>query len=211
MMGEMGWRSKPMVNVRDELAKVTGAAADISFNNVDIDPHGIRAIMINEIVPPDPGDDFYGGGVARYLDTVIPLFQQAGLPVTSIGEILDRGVYLTNAVKRPKSQYAVEKSSIEQSLPFLEKELGLFPQVKVIMLMGDVAKKAFNLIAKRTTGKNAIPAISTYKIRDREIYYGDIRILPSYIMTGGNILIEKSKFQMAAEDVALMAKLISKG
>lgn len=32
--------------------------------------------------------------------------------------------------------------------------------------------------------------------------------MPSYIMTGGNILIEKSKFEMAAEDIAIMVRLI---
>lgn len=55
---------------------------------------------------------------------------------------------LTNAVKTPKSDYTIEKSSIENSLPYLETELALFPNVKVIMLMGDIAKKAFNMIAK---------------------------------------------------------------
>ncbi|GEM_PF-6609197 len=32
--------------------------------------------------------------------------------------------------------------------------------------------------------------------------------MPSYIMAGGNILIEKSKFEMVAEDIAIMANLI---
>ena len=74
--------------------------------------------------------------------------------------------------------------------------------------MGDVAKKAFNKITKKTMKKNIVPAISTYKLRKTELYSGNIRILPSYIMTGKNILIEKSKFAMAAEDIALMLKLI---
>ncbi len=93
-------------------------------------------------------------------------------------------------------------------MPFLEKELALFPNLKVIMLMGDVAKKAFNMIIKKAVKKNIVPAISTYKIRNTEIYYGDIRVMPSYIMTGENILIEKSKFQMAAEDISVMSNLI---
>ena len=77
------------------------------------------------------------------------------------------------------------------------------------MLMGDVAKKAFNCIAKKTTKKNVVPSVSTYKLRGSELYYGSIRILPSYIMTGGNILIERSKVQMAAEDIATMLSLIN--
>lgn len=99
---------------------------------------------------------------------------------------------------------------IEESLPYLNKELSLFPNIKVIMLMGDVSKKAMNMIAKKETGKNAIPSISTYKLRNSEIFYKGIRLMPSYIMTGKNILIEKSKFQMASEDISIMYDIISK-
>ena len=76
------------------------------------------------------------------------------------------------------------------------------------MLMGDVAKKAFNMITKKSTKKNVIPAISTYKLRNKEIYYEGIRVMPSYIMTGGNILIEKSKAVMATEDIKAMLEII---
>lgn len=34
--------------------------------------------------------------------------------------------------------------------------------------------------------------------------------MPSYIMTGKNILIEKSKVQMASEDLATMFRIITK-
>lgn len=134
--------------------------------------------------------------------------QGAGTAVSSIQDILQLGIYITNAVKAPKTEYVIDKSSIENSLPYLEAELSLFPNIKVIMLMGDVAKKAFNMITKKATKKNAIPAVSTYKLRSSEIYYKGIRVMPSYIMTGGNILIEKSKVTMATEDIAAMLKII---
>ncbi|MDN5357086.1 MAG: hypothetical protein PWR17_255 [Candidatus Methanomethylophilaceae archaeon] len=41
-----------------------------------------------------------------------------------------------------------------------------------------------------------------------EICYGSIRIIPSYIMTGRNILIEQSEVQTATEDVAMILNLI---
>ena len=65
------------------------------------------------------------------------------------------------------------------------------------------------MISKRATKKNAIPSISTYKLRNTEIIHKGWRILPSYIMTGQNLLIEKSKFQMASEDIALMYSRIN--
>lgn len=196
------------MNIKKELETKVGIASDIYLNDIDIDPLTIKAIMINEVVPSDPLQDFYGTPDADYLKTTIPLLQGAGTEVTSIQDILQMGIYITNAVKTPKTEYAIDKSSIENSLPYLEAELSLFPNIKVIMLMGDVAKKAFNMIAKKSTKKNVIPAVSTYKLRNSEIYYKDIRIVPSYIMTGGNILIEKSKVAMATEDIATMLKII---
>ncbi len=196
------------MNIKKELEAKAGIANGIYLNNIDIDPLTIKAIMINEVVPSDPLQDFYGTPDADYLKTTIPLLQGAGAKVTSIQDILQKGIYITNAVKTPKTDYSIDKNSIENSLPYLEAELSLFPNIKVIMLMGDVAKKAFNMIAKKSTKKNAIPSISTYKLRNSEIYYKDIRVMPSYIMTGGNILIEKSKVTMATEDIAAMLEII---
>ncbi|SFH29059.1 Uracil-DNA glycosylase [Desulfotomaculum arcticum] len=196
------------MNIKNELESLPFEKSNMQFCNVDVDPEKILAIMINEVVPADPKQDFYGADDAAYLETAIPLFQKAGIHVNSISDILNLGVYITNAVKAPKAGYTISREQIEESLPFLEKELSLFPNIKVVMLMGDVAKKAFNMISKKTTGKNAVPGVSTYKLRNSEIYHEGIRIMPSYIMTGQNILIEKSKFEMAAEDISVMVKMI---
>ena len=196
------------MNIRKEIEAKVGKNGSIYLNNIEVDPLMIKAIMINEVVPSDALQDFYGAPDADYLKTTIPLFQGAGAEVQSIQDILQMGIYITNAVKTPKTAYVIEKNSIENSLPYLESELSLFPNLKAIMLMGDVAKKAFNIITKKTTKKNVIPAISTYKLRTTEIYYKGIRVMPSYIMTGGNILIEKSKVAMATEDIATMIEII---
>ena len=196
------------MNIQKELEAKVGKRSNIYLNNIEIDPLMIKAIMINEVVPSDALQDFYGVPDADYLKTTIPLFQGAGAEVKSIQDILQMGIYITNAVKTPKTGYVIEKNSIEDSLPYLEAELSLFPNVKVIMLMGDVAKKAFNMITKKATKKNVVPTVSTYKLRTTEIYYKGIRVMPSYIMTGGNILIEKSKVAMATEDIATMLEII---
>ena len=41
----------------------------------------------------------------------------------------------------------------------------------------------------------------------REFWCCGMRVFPSYIMTGKNILIEKSKFQMAADDIRRMLQM----
>ncbi|WPC40869.1 uracil-DNA glycosylase family protein [Clostridium sp. JS66] len=179
------------------------------FSDVVLETENIKAIMINEIAANNPNDDFYShSSNPAYLKTTIPLFKEAGIEVNKIEDILNLGIYITNAVKFPKTETMVESSTIKSYMPVLEKEIELFPNLKVIMLMGDVAKKSFNMITKKKTKKNAIPPVSTYKIRSSEIYYDETRLLPSYIMTGKNILIEKSKFQMAAEDIKKMWEII---
>ena len=196
------------MNIKQQLRQLSERETDMHFNNVEVNPEIIQTIMINEVVPSCPEEDFYGKPDSAYMSTTIPMFRKAGIEIGSVQDILNNGIYITNAVKTPKSEYAVSKESIEDSLPYLEKELALFPNAKVIMLMGDVAKKAFNMICKKATKKNAVPSISTYKLRNTEIFHKGIRIIPSYIMTGQNILIEKSKFEMASKDIETMYRLI---
>ncbi|WP_289773170.1 uracil-DNA glycosylase family protein [uncultured Duncaniella sp.] len=196
------------MNIKSELQQLCGDTQNLRLNDVNIEPETIRAIMINEVVPSCPEEDFYGKQDSAYMSTTIPMFRKAGIEIGSVQDILNNGIYITNAVKTPKTEHAVSKESIEDSLPYLEKELALFPNAKVIMLMGDVAKKAFNMICKKATKKNAVPSISTYKLRNTEIFYNGIRIMSSYIMTGQNILIEKSKFEMASKDIETMYRLI---
>lgn len=197
------------MNIRKSLETIDAFGSNFYFNDVDVVPENIKAVLINEVVPQDPDNDFYGKQDGEYLSAAISLFHNAGIAVNTANELLELGIYITNAVKKPKSHTFVEKIMIEESLPFLEKELSLLPNVQVVMLMGDVAKKAMNMIARRTTKRNVIPAVSTYKLRHSEIYYKNIRLMSSYIMTGKNILIEKSKFQMACEDISNMIHMIN--
>lgn len=196
-----------MLNLTEELKAM--AAPGMHLPPLCVDPTAIRAVMINEVVPEQPEDDFYGSAPAPlYLSTALPLFRRAGLPAASIRDVTNAGIYVTNAVKRPKRETTIPQEMIQESLPVLERELSLFPNLRAVMLMGDVAKKAFNLIARKKTGKNAVPSGSTYKLRSTPFHSMGFRIFPSYIMTGRNLLIEKSKMAMAAEDIRVMLDFI---
>ena len=120
------------MNIKKELEKINDTSKHFQFNDIDVDPLSIKAIMINEVVPADPYQDFYGQYDADYLKTTIPLFQKAGYNVSSIKDILDLGVYITNAAKIPKTEYTIPREVIEANLLFLEKEIALFPNVRVI-------------------------------------------------------------------------------
>ena len=120
------------MNVKDELERAAGIGNGVRLNDIELDPLTVKAMMINEVVPADPQQDFYGPADADYLKTAIPLLQKAGAAVDSMEDVLRMGVYLTNAVKTPKAGCSVEKSAIENSLPYLEAELSLFPNLKVV-------------------------------------------------------------------------------
>ncbi len=183
----------------------------IQLPDAAIDTVNIQVMMINEAPPLNPDDFFYSKAHdPGDMKTTRSLFQNAGVNVQSINDILQMGIYITTAVKSPKSGYTVDTEKLADHLPILEYEIEMFPNLKVVMLMGDVAKKSFNMIAKKKTKKNALPSGSTYKIRNNEFYFNSIRIFPSYIMTGGNILIEKSKCSMISENIGRMIKFIDR-
>ena len=61
--------------------------------------------------------------------------------------------------------------------------------------------------SEESNEEKCCPAVSAYKLQKSEIYYGTIRIMPSCIMTGRIIFIEKSKFEMGSEDIAAMLRV----
>ena len=77
------------------------------------------------------------------------------------------------------------------------------------MLMGDVAIKAVNNIARRASEKRVIPAGSTYKIRGQKYFFRGSRAFPSYLQAGPSFFIEKSKRRMITEDIKNALKLVS--
>ncbi len=162
----------------------------------------ISVIMIAEAAPANPSDYFYAPGNPLYLQTTLLAFNDAGVAVKSIQDILDLGVYITTAVKCGKTNYGIQSSTIDECSHILEKELELFPNLQAYLLMGDVAIKAINSISKRMDKKRVIPSGSTYKIRGSEYFFRDGRAFPSYLQAGPSFFIEKSKRRMIAQDIA---------
>lgn len=176
--------------------------------DVDVQPDKVSIVMISEAAPANPADYYYAQNDPLFAQTTVQAFQDAGAKVSSIRDVLDLGVYLTNAVKCGKTGYGIKANTIKECSFILEKELALFPEVKVYMLMGDVAIKAVNYIAKRAGEKRVIPAGSTYKIRGQEYFFQGKRVFPSYVQAGPSFFIEKSKRRMIAEDIAAALKTV---
>ncbi len=193
-----------------DIAVQNGLAAEsLQFPDCELDPESVKVIMISEVPPQNPEDGFYSTAPEPdYMKSTLGLFHAAGVPVNSMRDILARGIYVTTAVKSAKMENTVDPGVIKAHLPILKAELLLFGNLKVIMLMGDVAKKAVNMITKAETKKNVIPSDATGKIRHNEYFWGGIRVFPSYIMTGKNLLIEKFKRDCVADDIRRMMEIV---
>lgn len=176
--------------------------------DIDVNPEDVSIAMISEAAPPNPDDYYYAKGDSLFQQTTVQAFNDAGANISSIQDIVDVGVYLTTAVKCGKTGYGIKASTIKECSLILEKELALFPDVKVFMLMGDVAIKAINYIARRAGEERVIPAGSTYKIRGQKYFIRGKRAFPSYLQAGPSFFIEKSKRRMIAEDIAAALSLV---
>lgn len=175
----------------------------------DLDPDKVSMAIISEAAPESPADYYYAGGTPLFEQTTVKAFNNAGADVTSMQDIIDMGVYCTIAVKCGKTGYGIKSGTIEECSKILEKELDLFPNIRVFMLMGDVAIKAVNYIARRAGEDRVIPAGSTYKIRGQEYFFRKRRAFPSYLQAGSSFFIEKSKRRMIAEDIREALNLLA--
>jgi uracil-DNA glycosylase len=176
--------------------------------NVEVNPEKVFIVVISEAAPQKGEDHYYAGEDASFQLTTLQAFQAAGAEVHSFSDILDLGIYFTTAVKCGKTGYGIKAGTIRECSQFLETELSLFPQVKAYLLMGDVAIKALNAIARRAGESRVIPAGSTYKIRGQVYSFRGARAFPSYLQVGPSFGIEKSKQRMIAEDIRAALKHI---
>jgi uracil-DNA glycosylase len=190
-------------NIRCEGFPCTGVNHDAYVvPDVDVDPETISIVLISEAAPPNSADYYYAPGDPLFQQTTVQAFQDAGAEVASIQEILELGVYLTSAVKCGKVGYTIKAAPIKACSLLLARELALFPNVRAYLLMGDVAIKAVNAIARRAGEPRVIPAGSTYKLRGGTYTWRGRRAFPSYTQAGPSFFIEKSKRQMIAADIA---------
>jgi hypothetical protein len=176
--------------------------------NAEVNPEHVSIVVISESAPESADDYYYADVGTSYQQTTVQAFRAAGAGVDSFSDILDLGVYFTTAVKCGKTGYGIKAATIRECSQLLEKELALFPNVKAFLLMGDVAIKAINYIAKRVGEGRVIPAGSTYKIRGQPYSFRSARVFPSYLQVGPSFGIEKSKQRMIAEDISAALELV---
>lgn len=189
------------------MVKDAGTAADVDISrtwhpSVPADLDAVRIVLISECAAADPEDDYGASDHSLFDATTLEAFAGAGLVATSVKELAARGIHLTVAVRHPKTGSGISAATVRAHAPVLAGELAQFPAAAVYLLMGDVAIGAVNHIARSRTGRRAVPAGSTYRIRGGEHTLDGIRLLPSYLQAGPAWRIEASKRQMVTEDIA---------
>ena len=181
--------------------------------DIDIAPENVKLVLISEVAPQDPADYYYAAGAPQagslFEQTTVLAFRDAGADVASLQDILDMGVYLTTAVKCAKTGYTLKAGTTKACSLLLQAELAPFANVKGYLLMGDVAIRAVNYIAKRSGEDRVVPAGSTYKIRGGDYRFRGIPAFPSYLQAGPSFFIEQSKRRMIAEDIAAALRLLT--
>jgi uracil-DNA glycosylase len=179
---------------------------------VEVEAKTISIVLISESAPENLADYYYATGAAPstpiFAETTLLAFNDAGVKVNSVQELIQRGIYLTSAVKCGKTTYNIQTGTITECSRLLERELSLFPNVKAYLLMGDVAIKGINSIARRNGEPRPVAAGSTYKIRGNEFFFRGKRVFPSYLQAGPSFFIEKSKRRMIAEDISAAMELV---
>ena len=195
----VGCKEFPCTDVKHECYIVPG---------IDVKPNNVSIILISEATPADSGDYYYAKGNPLFQQTTVQAFNDAGVDVSSVRDIFKLGVYLTTAVKCAKTDYGLKVGTIKECSLLLEQELALFPNVKAYLLMGDVAIKAINYIARRLGRERVRPAGSTYKIRGQEYFFQGKRAIPSYLQAGPSFFIEKIKRKIISEDIAAAFSLL---
>ncbi len=91
------------------------------FPQVDINPYSIKMLMISEAPSLKKGENFYESDNDVCIQPTIQIFNDAGLNISSIKEITDKGIYITTAIKCPKKEQSVSTDSIKNCSYLLEK------------------------------------------------------------------------------------------
>lgn len=169
---------------------------------LDVDAARVSVVLVSEAPPADPADGYEAAADSLFARTTVEAFRDAGFDIATLADVRALGVHVTTAVKCAKTAYAIEPATVRTCSALLEAELALFPGTRSIVLMGDVAVRALNEIARRSREPRPVPVGATYRIRGGDFRFRAARVFPSYLQAGPAFYIEKSKRRMIAEDIA---------
>ena len=175
--------------------------------NINLKPNSVSVVMIAEAAPANSADYFYAKGEPLFAQTTLLAFNDAGANVQSVNLISALGVDPTTAVKWARRAIVSALALLKNVRACSNKNLLLFPNVRAFLLMGDVAIKGVNYIAKRA-GRAARDS-GGIDLQDSRWQICVSRRARVSIGTASLVFfVEKSKRKMIAQDIASALKLI---
>jgi uracil-DNA glycosylase len=195
------------MRVFDHVRCETFPCADVRHDRhwvpgLDVDTARVSVVLVSEAPPADPADGYDAAADPLFARTTVEAFRDAGFDVATLADVRALGVHLTTAVKCAKTTYGIAPATTRTCAALLETELALFRGTRSILLMGDVAVRALNEVARRNHEPRPVPAGATYRIRGGDFRFRGARVFPSYLQAGPAFYIEKSKRRMIADDIA---------
>lgn len=115
---------------------------------LDVDPATVTIVLVSEATAADPADGNEAPGDPLFARTTVEAVRDAGREVATLAEVRALGVHLTTAVKCAKTAYAIDPATVRTCSELLERELALFPRDRSLLLMGDVAVRNPDAIAR---------------------------------------------------------------
>jgi hypothetical protein len=147
-----------------------------------LNPDTMTTLVVADAAPPDPA--------------LVHAFRAAGEDVETLADLASLGVYVTTAIKCGRTRYAISVPTIRACARLLEVELGLFPLARSLLLLGDVAIRTLNAVARLNGEPRVVPAGATYRLRGGDYRFRGMRVFPSYLYAGTDTR------QMLVADVA---------
>ena len=103
---------------------------------IEMKPDKISIVMKSEAVPANQSDYYYATGDSLFQRTTVQAFNDAGIDVSSIQDILNLGVYLTTAVKCGKTGLWNKNEHRQRMLTHTREGACLIPQFESIYVKG---------------------------------------------------------------------------
>jgi|GEM_PF-5013987 len=167
-----------------------------------VDPAGVRVLILTDACPEDAREHFTASDpdTPAWQNTQ-QLFAAAGLQVGCYQDLLEHGIAMETCLDglRPRRLSPFHLSS---GAARIEAMLGRFPNLKALMLMGEVAIRCFHHLTRpRWSSRRQRSSEHEYQIRGVESFLGPVQVFPSYLHTAAGFLQERARCRTVIEQL----------
>lgn len=178
--------------------------------NFQFQPETIRVLMVTDAYPEDDRSHYVHSDPCTVAwQNTQRIFAEAGVGVSSFQGLLDRGVLMEPCLEFVKPA-RISPWHIRSGAVRIAEWIGGLPNLRAVALMGDVAIRCFNEMARPrlASGRRLIPADYTYRVRGDQYLLGPLQIFPTYLHTCESFNGERAKQRALAADMERLVRHI---